>query len=185
MLIFRHWCRWRLYSSENLTNRNRKYWKQTILKLPCNCYFVSPQTTGRKMFYYKRILILLTINFRICHFKNNGYCLDSWPFCVQNLQNGILFVCFLVCFEKGSYSVALLSRSSPCRPGSPQTHKTSTCLCLLTAEIKGMHNHTKPTPRIPMVYISMWIDRTLRFDLTPTGWHEREFLVFFLFCYLP
>jgi hypothetical protein len=46
--------------------------------------------------------------------------------------------CFLVFFSRQGFSV--LSWNSLCRPGWPQTQK-STCLCLSSAGIKGMCHH--------------------------------------------
>jgi hypothetical protein len=54
-----------------------------------------------------------------------------------------LFVCLFVCFSRQGFSVyPWLSWNSLCRPGWPRTQK-STCLCLPSAVIKGMHPHTR------------------------------------------
>jgi hypothetical protein len=64
------------------------------------------------------------------------------------LESNFLFVCLLACFlflffvclfiETGFLSVALAVLDSLCRPGWPQTQK-STYLCLPSAEIKGVN----------------------------------------------
>jgi hypothetical protein len=59
----------------------------------------------------------------------SGEC-SSQPFC--------LFVC--VFFKTGFLCIALPVWNSSCRPGWPRTQK-STCLCLPSAGIKGVHHH--------------------------------------------
>jgi hypothetical protein len=52
-----------------------------------------------------------------------------------------LFVYLFVCFLRQGFSVyRWLSWNSLCRPGWPRTQK-STCLCLLSAGIKGVCHH--------------------------------------------
>jgi hypothetical protein len=54
----------------------------------------------------------------------------------------VLFLfCFVLFFSRQGFSVQpWLSWNSLCRPGWPRTQK-STCLCLPSAGIKGVHHH--------------------------------------------
>jgi hypothetical protein len=52
-----------------------------------------------------------------------------------------------------------------CRPGWPRTQK-STCLCLPSAGIKGMHHHC-PASWMSLFIREIQIKSTLRFHLIP------------------
>jgi hypothetical protein len=68
-----------------------------------------------------------------CSSRRQFFLFFGFSFC-------ILFGLVLVFFETGFLFVAWLSWNSLCRPGWPQTQK-STCLCLPSAGIKGVSHH--------------------------------------------
>ena len=65
---------------------------------------------------------------------------------------GLVFV-----FSRQVFSVqSWLSWNSLCKPGKPRTQK-STCLCLPSAEIKGVRHHAQPDRFLVTSSISLWV----------------------------